>query len=281
MQDAFAYCADLVRTNDRDRYIATLFAPAEHRDALHALFAFNTEIARVRDVAREPMPGEIRLQWWVDVLNGERDGEGSANPVAAALLDTIQRHKLGTAPLTALIDAHRFDLYDDPMAHLADLETYAGETSSALITLAAQILTGSNLEIAAKAAKPAGIARAITAFLYAFPLHAGRNQLFVPVDLLARHGVALHDIFTGRASAGLNAAFAELRTIARQRLCETQECLAALPPEALAAFLPIALVGPSLRLLDRCDAFAPAEISPWRRQWLIWRAACNPARIAA
>ena len=278
MQDAFAYCADLVRTSDRDRYIATLFAPAERRDALYALYAFNAEIARVRDVAREPLPGEIRLQWWADVLNGERDGEASANPVAAALLDTIQRHKLGTALLTALIDAHRFDLYDEPMAHLADLESYARETSSALITLAAQILTGGNLEIAAE---PAGIAQALTAVLYAFPLHAGRKQLFVPVDLLTRHGVAPHDIFAGRASAGLNAAFAELRTIARQRLRETQECLAALPQEALAAFLPIALVGPSLRLLDRCDALAPAEISPWRRQWLIWRAARNPPRIAA
>ena len=108
MQDAFAYCADLVRSNDRDRYIATLFAPAEHRDALYALYAFNAEIARVRDVAREPLPGEIRLQWWVDVLSGERDGEASANPVAAALLDIIQRHKLETVVLTALIDAHRF-----------------------------------------------------------------------------------------------------------------------------------------------------------------------------
>jgi 15-cis-phytoene synthase len=278
MQDAFTYCADLVRSNDRDRYIATLFAPAEHRDALYALYAFNAEIARVRDVAREPMPGEIRLQWWVDVLNGERDGEASANPVAAALLDTIQRHKLGTALLTALIDAHRFDLYDEPMAHLANLESYARETSSALITLALQILTGSSIEIAAK---PAGIAQTLTAVLHAFPLHAGRKQLFVPIDLLTRHSAAPHDVFAGRSSAGLNAAFAELRDVARQQLPEVRQCLKALPQEALAAFLPLALVGPSLRLLDRCDAFAPTVISPWRRQWLIWRAARNPARIAA
>ena len=87
MQDAFAYCAELVRTADRDRFLASLFAPAEHRAALHALYAFNVEVARVREVAREPLPGEIRLQWWSDVLNGERAGEASANPVASALLD--------------------------------------------------------------------------------------------------------------------------------------------------------------------------------------------------
>jgi 15-cis-phytoene synthase len=278
MHDAYAYCADLVRSNDRDRYIATLFAPAEHRDALYALYAFNAEIARVRDVAREPLPGEIRLQWWVDVLNGQRDGEASANPVAAALLDTIQRHKLGTTLLTALINAHRFDLYDDPMGAFGKLEIYAHETSSALIMLAAQILTGSDLEMAAK---PAGVAQALTGIQQSFPLHTRRKQLFLPADLLARHGVEPYDIFAERSFVSLNTAFAELRTIARQRLRETQQYLAALSPEALVAFLPIVLVGPSLRLLDRCDAFAPREISPWRRQWLIWRAARKPARIAA
>ena len=116
MQDAFAYCAELVRTADRDRFLAPLFAPAEYRGALHALYAFNVEVTRVRDVAREPLPGEIRLQWWSEVLSGGRAGEASANPVASALLTTIERHRLAAPALTALIDAHRFDLYDEPMA---------------------------------------------------------------------------------------------------------------------------------------------------------------------
>ena len=93
MQDAFAYCAELVRANDHDRYLATLFAPAESRGALYALYAFNSEVARVREVAREPLPGEIRLQWWSDVLHSERSGEASANPVASALLAAIKQHR--------------------------------------------------------------------------------------------------------------------------------------------------------------------------------------------
>ena len=80
----FDHCAALVREADRDRYLATLFAPAERRDALLAFYAFNIEIMRVREVAREPMPGEIRLQWWREVLSGEREGEGAAHPVAGA-----------------------------------------------------------------------------------------------------------------------------------------------------------------------------------------------------
>src|SRR6202043_2575935 len=98
MQDAFAHCAELVRTAARTRFLASLFAPADRRDALHALYAFNIEVARVREVAREPLPGEIRLQWWSDVLNGEREGEAQANPVAAALLATVTRHRLPLPP---------------------------------------------------------------------------------------------------------------------------------------------------------------------------------------
>ena len=76
MQTNFEHCAALVREADRDRYLATLFAPAEQRDALFALYAFNVEIARVRELAREPMPGEIRLQWWREALVRRARGRG-------------------------------------------------------------------------------------------------------------------------------------------------------------------------------------------------------------
>ena len=281
MQDAFAHCAELVRTADRDRYLAALFAPAERRDALSALYAFNVEIGRVREVAREALPGEIRLQWWRDVLNGERAGEASANPIAAALLEVVARHRISVAKLDALLDAHRFDLYNEPMARLADLETYARDTSTALIALAAQILSGADAVGVEEAADPAGIASTITTILRAFPAHAARHQLYVPIELLSRFGAQPQDIFTGRSTHELNETFAELRSLARQHLYPVQQGMTILPNTALPAFLPVALVRPALDRLERCDAFAPAEISPWRRQWLIWRAARNPARLAA
>jgi 15-cis-phytoene synthase len=275
MQDAFAYCAELVRAADRDRYLAALFAPGESRGALHALYAFNVEVRRVREVAREPLPGEIRLQWWTDVLSGERCEEANANPVAAALLATIDKHRLATGTLLDLIEAHRFDLYDDPMASVAELETYAKQTSSVLFALSAQILDGE----AAAAAEPAGIAETVTRLLHAFPLHAARGQLYVPSEILDRHKVAPHQIFAGQSSPGLNAAFGELRDLARHHLDAARGQILALPRAALPAFLPLASLRASLDRLERSDAFAPAELSAWRRQWLIWRASRNPARI--
>jgi phytoene synthase len=276
MQDAFAYCTELIRTADRDRFLASLFAPVERRAAFNALYAFNVEVTRLREAARQALPGEIRLQWWSDVVNGERREEANANPVAAALLATIERHSLAADKLTALIAARRFDLYDETMATIADLEAYTSKTFSALIALAAKIL-GVDADAAAE---PAGIAQGIAGLIRAFPVHAARRQLYVPDELLERHKVDPYDIFAGRSSHGLNAALADLRGLARRHLAAADAQVLVLPSDALAAFLPIALVRPSLSRLDGRDAFAPVGLSPWRRQWLIWRAARKPARIA-
>jgi 15-cis-phytoene synthase len=277
MQDAFAYCADLVRTADRDRFIASLFAPADRRTALHALYAFAAELARVREVAHAALPGEIRLQWWSEVIDRERDGEANANPVAAALLATMERYPLRREALLDLVEARRFDLYEEPMRSLTDLEAYLWRTSSSLMSLAALILVGAEFEAVAA---PAGIASGLAQILRAFPIHVARRQLYLPTEMLERHRVHLHDVFAARSSPGLVAAFAELRDIARRHLTEVRQRVSALPQEAMPAVLPLAVVRPWLDRSERRDPFAAVELAPWRRQWLIWRAARNPARIA-
>src|SRR5512133_1430733 len=62
--DRLSPVAALVRRHDRDRFQTALFAPAARREALFALYAFNYEIARVRETVTQPMLGQIRLQWW-------------------------------------------------------------------------------------------------------------------------------------------------------------------------------------------------------------------------
>src|SRR3954464_4379948 len=116
MADAFDYCEELVRAGDKDRFLATLFAPQKYRRALYALYAFNLEVTRTRELAREPMPGEIRLQWWRDALGGAGRGGGDAHPVAAALPVVVVRSRLPPRMFAELIDARSFDLYDEPMA---------------------------------------------------------------------------------------------------------------------------------------------------------------------
>src|SRR3954462_4395375 len=165
---AYSHCETLVREGDPDRYWANLFAPADKRPHLLALYAFNFEVARIRDSVREALIGEMRLQWWRDALQGEARGEVKANPVAAALDDTIVKFRLPRQALVDLIDARLFDLYDAPMPSLNDLEGYCGETSSSLIRLASVILMDGQDPGAADAAGHGGVAYAMTGLLRAF-----------------------------------------------------------------------------------------------------------------
>lgn len=275
MPDVFDHCEALVREADKDRFLATLFAPAKHRRPLFALYAFNIEVARVREAAREPLPGEMRLQWWRDAFAGAGQGEARAHPVAAALLDTVVRYRLPPQALTDLIDAHAFDLYDEPMQTVAELEGYAVNTSSALMALAALILNEGDDAGAGRLAEALGVAQAIVGLLAAFPLHAARRQLYMPLEMLQRHGVLAEDVFAGNATVELRAALAEMRLQARRHLAEAKPLLAAAPLAVLPALLPAAPVRPLLERMERhsYEPFQPVALAPWRRQWIIWRAA--------
>jgi len=286
-EDAFTHCADLVRAADRDRFLATLFAPADARPALLALYAFNVEIARVREMIREPLAGEIRLQWWTDVLageaggapSGEPRGDAAANPVAAALLAARERYRLPEELLRELVAARRFDLYDEPMLTLAELESYGHGTASTLIELAARVLAPT-ADIT-PLARQAGLAYAIAGLLKAFPVHAARGQLYLPLEVLQRHGASRADALGGRATPELRAALGELRGEARAHLDAARAAYAAAPPALAPALLPVALVPPLLARMQRSDydPFVPMEIAPWRRQWRLWRAARRPQRM--
>ncbi|WP_457094088.1 phytoene/squalene synthase family protein [Microvirga sp. P5_D2] len=273
-QSNFAHCEALVREADPDRYWASLFAPEDKRGYLHALYAFNYEIARVRESVREPMLGEIRLQWWRDALQGEARGDVRANPVAAALDETIVKFRLPRQSFVDLIDARMFDLYDDPMPNLNDLEGYCGETSSSLIQLSSIILNDGKDLGTADAAGHAGVAYAITGLLRAFPIHARQGQLYVPTDLLARHGVVRDDVVTGRGGPGLKGALADLRAVARRHLDHVRTLRPKIPSAAEPAFRQLALVEPYLKAMERQEydpLHTPVDLPQWRKVWALWR----------
>jgi 15-cis-phytoene synthase len=275
MDAAFAHCEALVRESDKDRFLATLFAPAPFRPPLFALYAFNAEVARVREVAREPMPGEIRLQWWRDVIAGTAAGPAHANPVADALLDTVARYRLTAQVLLDLVEARAFDLYNDPIASLAELEGYTIKTSTALIVLAARILNNGDDPGIDALACHAGLADAMARLLAAFARHASRGQLYLPLDVLARHGARPEDAISGKVTTELRAALAEMRLHARHHLAEARSLIPTAPPAVMPALLPMALARPLLDRMERrdYDPMQPLMLPPWRKQWILWRAA--------
>lgn len=272
---AQAHCEQLVREGDPDRYYATLFAPAAARPHLFALYAFSLTIARVREAASNPMAGEIRLQWWRDALQGEARGDVRANPVAAALEEAIRVNRLLRQPFVDLIDARVFDLYEDPMPRVNDLEGYCGETASVLFRLASLVIGNGTEPGGAGAAGHAGVAYGLTGLLRALPWHARSGQVYLPADVLGRYGVTREDITSGRGGPGLRRACADLRDLARTHLKAFEAARPTIAPLAGTAFLPVALVEPYLATMERAS-YDPlntiTDLPRWRRLWRLWRA---------
>lgn len=275
LEAAYAHCGDLLRETSRDRYRADLFAPAGLRRHLFALHAFCAEIAQVREAVSAPMPGEIRLQWWRDAIEGEARGDVAAHPVASALLDTVARFRLPREALLDLVDARVFDLYDDPMPSLADLEGYLGETASAPMRLASLVLAEGRDPGFADAAGHAGLAYGLTGLLRALPWHARQGRLYWPKDILDRHGVTRDDIVRFRGGPGVTGSARDLIAEARRHYGEARRLLAGLPKTLRPAFLPLALVPGDLdALAHRKDPLAaPPERPPLLSLWTLWRAA--------
>jgi len=271
----YAYCEDLLRRDDKDRWLASLFVPQAVRPHIHALYAFSLEIARVREVVSEPLLGEVRFQWWRDALDGKSETGARANPVAAALLDTITRFSLPRAPLFELIDARLRDLYGDPVDSAGALEAYAEATCANLFRLAVLLLDGEEVAAGLGDAGPAGIAYGITGLLRALPWHSVRGQFFVPAEILRTHGAEPGELAAGCASPAVLAALSDLRALARAHLDTFDARLHSLPDKSHPAFLPVCLCEPYLRLMEKpsYDPFKTViELPQWRRQWILWRA---------
>jgi phytoene synthase len=278
--DPYAQAAQLVREQDRDRYLADLFVPQPARRHILALHAFNAEIASVRDKIKEPMAGEIRLQWWRDVL-ASRDPAG--HPAATALLATAEEFRLPLQALDRMIEARIFDLYDDPMPSMTSLEGYAGDTAAALFQLAAIILNEGRATDTAEIAGHAGVAWVISGIFGALPLHVARRQVYLPKDLLDARKGELEDYFAGRPTGQIGGVLYDLSRAARDHLRAASDDLPAVPRHILPAFLPLALI--ELRLASAKGAGATLltrapEIPQWRKQMTLWGFARRLNRVS-
>ncbi|MBI1980169.1 MAG: squalene/phytoene synthase family protein [Methylocystis sp.] len=306
-QEHYAQCEEVLRARDRDLWLACLFTPQDARKHIHALYAFAYEASDVSGKVTQPLLGEMRLQWWIDALDhaafgqnrpnadnvidsesleralrekpdaafsraaldhAAAQGEGvRANPIADALIDTIERFALPRDEFIALAEAHVFDLYDDRMPTWTALENYCRATASAPMRWAARILGADFHAPSARAFDEAGVALGLTRIARAIAERPDQRK-FLPDEAFATNG----DAKTGREE--LRLALKEMRTLAQSHYDEARR-LARDLGAARAALLPAAATPLYLERLARsdCDPYRPAgEPSPLRRQWRIWRA---------
>ncbi|WP_279481446.1 phytoene/squalene synthase family protein [Aureimonas sp. SK2] len=263
---AYAECARIVQEGDPDRAVSVGFASADRRDGLWALYAFALETARVRDHVSQPLPGEIRLQWWRDRLNAdetEAEAAGQGSPVATALIDTVRRYDLPLDAFDRYLDARIFDLYADPMGSRTDFEAYAGETQSAIVMLAAMVLDRAEAPKVADAAGHAGVAACAALTVRDVERHRSRHQVFVPADILAATGLDASGWLAGGAKA--HPAERAMFAYGREHLAQAEAQIPRLPRSVRAALLPALFAARGL------DQKGEGRGEAIRRLWFYWR----------
>lgn len=250
------YCGDQVRRDDPDRFLTSLFAPVDRRESLWAVLAFNLEVAKTRERVREPMLGQIRLQWWRDAVAEIFAGAPREHAVVAALAKATAASGLSRTAMEDLIDARETDLSPDPPADLAALEAYAEQSAGPLLALAAQALgTALPEDLCRRLAAP----QALSGLLLAIPFRGLHGRVDLPADLMAKAGLipeAVIDPSARVAVADLARQIAD-RAEARLRaaLAEAHE----LPKEARPALLTLTLAKRNLARLSQAgfDPFNP------------------------
>jgi phytoene synthase len=226
-----------VRRHDPDRFFCTLFAPADRRDALFTLYAFNHELARAQEVVSEPGLALIRLQWWREVVEGEARPHEVATPLCHGLAAGI----LPRADLLAMIEAREADV--EPAATLAALLDRLALGPGSLAAAAGTVLGATQGERAALRTLGAGIG--LSGLLRNLVPYARRGRCQIPEEMLTRHRLSAADVIAEPQAA----------TGARGELAREAERLLGVPQRfrrpVLAAALPAVFARRDLRRRPR------------------------------
>ncbi|MBV1862977.1 MAG: squalene/phytoene synthase family protein [Rhodobacteraceae bacterium] len=170
MTDDEQNCAELLRTQDPERFLAAMTAPLAQRGALMVVYAFNLEVARAPWASKEEMLAEMRLQWWLDQVGETYDG-GKVSPhmVMTPLGELVRRHGLPREVLEAMITARRWEIYREPHADMAAFERFIDNTAGGVLQMAVRVLGQGGDLPDAKVLAAHGFGRGVAAWLRAVP----------------------------------------------------------------------------------------------------------------
>ena len=208
-------CAEIVQRGDPDRFAAVMAAPTAARARLFPLYAFNLEVARAPWVSKEPIIGEMRLQWWRDVV---AEPAPRAHEVAGPFHALIQEAALPLAVIDRLIEARIHDVYGEPFADVAAFDAYLDDTAGGLMWLAAKACGGTD----ESAARALGWAMGLANYLRAVPELEARGRQPLPdgraeaVQALAKDGLQRLATAKGRVPVPAALAAWQARGLLRQ-----------------------------------------------------------------
>jgi 15-cis-phytoene synthase len=229
----------LVRRHDPDRFLTALFAPQPQRESLFLLYAFNHELARAREVVSEPILALIRLQWWREVLEGERRRHEVAGPLGAALDAGL----LDAAQLGAMVEGREIET-EPGIADLAAWRAHLLATAGGLAAASGRIL-GADAPSQARL-RALGAAYGAAGQLRSVPAMARPGRCLLPEDVLGAHGLTRHAVIAAPDDPALAPV---LRQLGGEAQAWLREGAGRLPRPVVAAALPAVLARRDLRRL--------------------------------
>ncbi|KAK3744479.1 hypothetical protein QZH41_012892 [Actinostola sp. cb2023] len=249
-QSNFQYCIGIVRRMDYENFLCTLLMPKKSQNSAFAIRAFNVELAQIRDVVTDKQIGKARMQFWKEILEQIYKGQPPQHPVAMAMTEAVEKHNLSKMWFTRLIEARSWlglklflqesNLEDKPHRDTQSLEEYSeNSVSSALYLVLESLGKGSVKDVHADhAASHIGKAIGIVTLLRAAPYLVSQSKVYIPSDILIKHGVSHQDIIRGNTSQGVKDVIYDLASMASTHMSTARSIQSKVPKTAFRALLP-------------------------------------------
>jgi phytoene synthase len=228
----------IARRADPDRFLCSVFAPPERREALWTLIAFNHELARAREAASEPVLALMRLTWWREAVELAMAGAPArAHEVAGPLHAAVASGALDGASMIAMAEAREAECEPEGFASTAALHAYVRGTAGGFAVAAGRALGAPAAMLPGLQA--AGALHGLAGVLRAVRFHAAQGRCLLPQDRVDAAAVIAEPGSADEAVRNLAAA------------APPAPDLRGLPSEALAAALPLVLARRDLARLAR------------------------------
>ncbi|HTO82155.1 MAG TPA: presqualene diphosphate synthase HpnD [Methylomirabilota bacterium] len=255
-------------------YWAMRLLPAEKRQAMFAVYAF---CRVVDDIADGELPGLVKLrqlQEWREEIDRLYAG-AARHPIARALAEPMRRFDLAREDFLAIIDGMETDARGGLVAPtMPELELYCSRVAGAVGLLSVRIF-GAPREAGRQLARALGEAVQLTNVLRDVVEDAGLGRLYLPRELLEKHGVPAGPPDAALRHPDLPKVCADLAVTAEARFAEAAELLRGMRRRPLKAARVILVV--YRRLLQRLQAEgftcsgAPVKLSKAEKLWLVLR----------
>jgi phytoene synthase len=192
-EDAYAYCARVVKNSSRTFHLAAGLLPREKRQAAHALYAFCRATDDLMDASPDGLDVAYTLEGWRARLQSP---PSAYDPVLLAWADTQARYRIPHGYVAQLIDGIARDLEQERYATFADLAAYCYGVASTVGLMVMHII-GFESESAVPYAIKLGIALQLTNILRDVGADWQTGRLYLPQDELAQFGVTESNVARG------------------------------------------------------------------------------------